>query len=158
MRRRLLYGGTVNLTLSRYSSTESAAKHTMSSFYVYNDGQLLKSSDVTVTSDAEFVSSCTYSSASAQVSVSLYANMDLDNSRSGTVVIKYKSGSVSYDITQNKGYITATNLTNQVSYSTASSAIYLKISDEYLPRQCIHSNVKFILVNTELLMMAWPNI
>ena len=158
MRRRLLYGGTVNLTLSRYSSTESAAKHTMSSFYVYNDGQLLKSSDVTVTSDAEFVSSCTYSSASAQVSVSLYANMDLDNSRSGTVVIKYKSGSVSYDITQEKGYIRASNLTNNVSYDTKSSPIYLSISGEYLPRKCIHSNVKFILVNTELAMTLRQNI
>ena len=102
MRRRALGDNElVNLTLSSSSKTISATT-TSDSFIVYNNGDPLTKSSVTLTRSSSWITSATWNASTSTVSIVISKNTDACNSRSATITVKYKGNNINYTLTQSK--------------------------------------------------------
>lgn len=102
-------GREIKLSLSSSSSGNLSAASQTKTIYVYESGEVLKTSGVTVTSNVTWATG-SYSQSNGSVSISVTGNTSTSNSRSGTITIKYQGKSVTYSVSQKKDSVVSTTV------------------------------------------------
>lgn len=131
MRRRNLLGGeTIGvLTLSATGGTANASGGSTASFTVYYNGALFKNANVIVSSNQYWVGG-TWQSGSSTVTLTCNSNDDLNYTRSAIITVSYKTASVTYQLTQDKGTLSLSYYDANTSGASGKTTFKILVNDE----------------------------